>query len=278
MLKQVMGMSERVACKAVGLPRSTYRRAKVADTPQDPDRELRGWLREYSVKNPCHGFRRAWAALRHDEGRQINKKKVHRLWTEEGLQRRVRSARKRAGESSAPPAVEADAPKVVWSIDFQFDSTVDGKAIKIASGVDAHTKQSVINIVERSIDAPRLVRELERAFTAAGGSPQVLRMDNGPEFISEALRSFCKGRVGLAYIPPGTPWNNGHAESFNSRMRRELLNRNHWRCLLEAQVAIGDYKQDHNARHRHSALGYLTPNEYAAQCRHTHTQVACEID
>lgn len=139
MLKQVLGMSERMACKAVGLPRSTYRRPKVADTPQDPDKELRGWLREYTVKNPCHGFRRAWAALRHDEGQQINKKKVHRLWSEEGLQRRVHSARKRAGESSMPPFIEADAPKVVWSIDFQFDSTVDGRAIKIASGVCQRT-------------------------------------------------------------------------------------------------------------------------------------------
>ena len=136
----------------------------------------------------------------------------------------------------------------------------------------------MIDIVDRSIDAPRLVRELERAFAAVGGPPQVLRMDNGPEFISEALRTFCKGRVGLDYIPPGTPWNNGHAESFNSRMRRELLNRNHWTCLIEAQVAIGDYKQEHNTRHRHSSLGYLTPTEHAAQFRHTHTPRAGESD
>lgn len=278
MLKNVLGMSERLACKAVGLSRSTYRRPKVADTPADPDAELRGWLREYSVKNPCHGFRRAWATLRHEEGRQINRKKVHRLWSEEGLQRKIRSARKRAGESSVPRFVEADAPKVVWAIDFQFDSTIDGKVIKIASAVDEHTKQSVLNIVDRSIDAGRLVRELQSAFTAAGGPPQVLRMDNGPEFISAVLRGFCAGKVGLDYIPPGTPWNNGTAESFNSRMRRELLNRNHWTCLLEARVAITDYKTEHNTRHRHSSLGYLTPDEYAAQCRHTHTPVACEID
>lgn len=278
MLKRVKGMSERMACKTVGLSRSTYRTPKITDTPQDPDAELRGWLRDYSTKHPCHGFRRAWAALRHDEGRQINRKKVHRLWTDEGLQRKIRSARKRAGESSAPPFIEADAPKVVWAIDFQFDSTIDGKAIKIASAVDEHTKQSVLNIVERSIDAPRLVQELEKAFTAAGEPPQVLRLDNGPEFISQVLRGFCDGRVGLDYIPPGTPWNNGTTESFNSRMRRELLNRNHWTCLLEARVAIADYKEDHNTRHRHSSLGYLTPDEYAAQCRHTHTPVACEID
>jgi len=92
----------------------------------------------------------------------------------------------------------------------------------------------------------------------------VLRMDNGPEFISQALQQFCAGKVGLFYIPPGTPWNNGHIESFNNRLRRECLNRNHWTDLLEARVVIGDFKHEHNTRHRHSALGYLTPAEYAA--------------
>jgi transposase InsO family protein len=100
--------------------------------------------------------RRAWAALRYDERREVNKKKIHRLWREEGLQVRVRSARKRAGVSSMPP-VQADAPKVVWAIGFQFDSTTDGKAIKIASMIDEHTRCSLMHIVERpitAVDAP----------------------------------------------------------------------------------------------------------------------------
>ena len=130
-------MSERLACKAVGLARSTYRRLPLAATPADPDAQLRAWLRAYATKHPCHGFRRAWAALRYDERREVNKKKVHRLWREEGLQVRVHSPRKRAGVSSVP-VVEADAPKVVWALDFQFDSTIDGKAIKIASMIDEH--------------------------------------------------------------------------------------------------------------------------------------------
>ena len=198
-------MSERLACKAVGLARSTYRRIPVAQTAADPDAELREWLRTYSTKQPCHGFRRAWAALRHDEHRGVNKKKVHRLWKEEGLQRRVHSPRKRAGQSSCPPEVAADAPKVVWALDFQFDSTIDGKAVKIASMIDEHTRESLLNIVERSITADRLIAELEKCFSAAGGPPLVLRMDNGPELISQALQSFCVGKVGLSYIPPGTP-------------------------------------------------------------------------
>ncbi|WP_255774470.1 DDE-type integrase/transposase/recombinase, partial [Mycobacteroides abscessus] len=187
MLKDVLGMSERLACKAVGLARSTYRRLPLAQTPADPDADMRAWLRAYATKHPCHGFRRAWAALRYDERREVNKKKIHRLWREEGLQVRVHSPRKRAGVSSIPTIV-ADAPKVVWAIDFQYDSTVDGKAIKIASMIDEHTRVSLLNLVERSITADRLVDELEAVFAAAGGPPTVLRMDNGPEFISQALQ------------------------------------------------------------------------------------------
>ena len=196
-------MSERLACKAVGLARSTYRRLPIGQTPADPDAEMRAWLRAYATKHPCHGFRRAWAALRYDERREVNKKKIHRLWREEGLQVKVNSPRKRAGVSSIPP-LDADAPNVVWAIDFQFDSTIDGKAIKIASMIDEHTRESLLHVVERSITAERLVVELEDAFAAAGGPPEVLRMDNGPELVSQALQRFCENQVGMVYIPPGT--------------------------------------------------------------------------
>ena len=109
MLKEVKGISERLACKAVGLARSTYRRVPIAQTPADPEADLRAWLRSYALKHPCHGFRRAWSALRYDEHRQVNKKKIHRLWRQEGLQVAVRCPRKRGGVPSAPPII-ADAP------------------------------------------------------------------------------------------------------------------------------------------------------------------------
>ena len=135
---------------------------------------MRAWLRAYATKHPCHGFRRAWAALRYDERREVNKKKIHRLWREEGLQVRVHSPRKRAGVSSIPP-VDADAPNVVWAIDFQFDSTIDGKAIKIASMIDEHTRCSLLHMVERSITAERLVdrvggRVRRRRWAAEGAA------------------------------------------------------------------------------------------------------------
>ena len=112
---------------------------------------------------------------------------------EEGLQVKVTSPRKRAAVSSVPP-IEADAPNVLWAIDFQFDSTVDGKAIKIASLIDEHTRCSLLNIVERSITAERLVAELESVFAVAGGPPKVLRMDNGPELVSKALQGSARTR------------------------------------------------------------------------------------
>lgn len=131
----------------------------------------------------------------------MNKKRVHRLWREEGLQVRAHSPRKRAGQSSAP-VIDADAAKVVWALDFQFDSTIDGRAVKIASMVEEHTRESLLHLAERSITAERLVTELERVFTATGGPPKVLRTDNGPEMISVALQQFCAERVGIVYIPP----------------------------------------------------------------------------
>lgn len=165
----------------------------------------------------------------------------------------------------------------MWALDFQLDSAVDGKAVKIASMVDEHTRESLLHLVERSITGERLVAELERVFTTRG-RPRVLRMDNGPEMISQVLQRFCGDRVGMVYIPPGTPWNNGYIESFNRRLRTECLNRNHWTSLLEARVVIGDFKTEHNQRPRHSVLGYRTPAEYAAACTHTHHPVGCDIN
>lgn len=156
------------------------------------------------------------------------------------------------------PAVDANEPKVMWAMDFQFDSTVDGRAVKIASMIAEHTQESLLHLVERSITSERLVAELEQVF-AVHGAPKVLRLDNGPEMISAALQSFSADRVGISFIPPGTPWNNGYVESFNRRLRVECLDRNHWTNVLEARVVIADFKHEHNHRHRHSALGYRTP-------------------
>lgn len=167
----MLSMSKRSACKAVRQARSAHRRLALAQTPADPDMHLRSTLRSYASTHPCHGFRRAWAALRYDERCEVNKEKVDRLWREESLQVRLHNPRRRTGISSIPQ-VDADAPNVVWAIDFQFDSTIDGKAAKIASMIDEPTCLSLLHVVERSITCQRLrVRAgegLRRRWTAEG--------------------------------------------------------------------------------------------------------------
>ena len=262
-----VGISQRRACRLVGQSRATQRRFRCRSAGvEDRDRWLRGWLNEFAhvPRNRRKGYRRAWADLR-SEGHVVNRKKVQRLWREEGLRVQRRQRRKRTGCSTVSVRPVAEGPNQVWGIDFQFDSTADGQQFKIASMVDEYTRESILNIVDRSITANKLTTELA-AVIDQRGRPGVLRCDNGPEFISETLRTFCaETAMGISYIPPGEPWCNGYAESFNSRVRDECLNANQFHSLLEARVVIGDYKTDYNQYHRHSSLGYLTPNEYAQQ-------------
>ncbi len=180
-----------------------------------------------------------------------------------------RRRRKRVGTSSTNTAT-ADAPNVVWAVDFQFDVCEQGKAFKICSIVDEHTRECIGGLVERSITADRFIDHLE-ALIAQRGAPAVLRSDNGPEFISDAVLTWAADRTALSYIPPGQPWHNGYVESFNARLRDECLNINSCYSLLHAQVLIGDWKYQYNHDRRHSSLGYLAPVDYAQTCTHTIT-------
>jgi len=254
-----------MACRLAGLSRSAYRRVIKSDTIADPDAALREWLRGYAKKHPRWGYRRAYHDAR-GEGWHVNHKKVQRLWREEGLRVPQRRRRKRVGASTAA-AVKACAANVVWAVDFQFDVDEKGRAIKIVSIVDEHTRECIGGLVERSINADRLTGHLED-LVAVRGAPAVLRSDNGPEFISQAMADWAGIRTGLSYIPPGSPWLNGYVESFNSRIRDECLNINSFYSLLHARVVISDWKTEYNTVRRHSALGYLAPADYAHHCTH----------
>jgi putative transposase len=176
--------------------------------------------------------------------------------------------RKRAGSSTCP-ITDADAPNVVWAIDFQFDSLRCGTPVKLASMVDEHTRESLLDITDRSITAEKVI-DYMKTIIAKRGLPKVLRCDNGPEFISHALGKFAEEKLGIHYIPPGQPWRNGYVESFNSRVGDECLNMNSFDHIYEARAIITDWKQDYNQYHRHSKLNYLTPNEYAQKCKCIH--------
>ncbi|EUA04203.1 integrase core domain protein [Mycobacterium kansasii 824] len=219
---------------------------------------MRAWLRRYAKDHPRRGFRPAYHDAR-AEGWQVNHKKVQRLWREEGLRVPQRRRRKRRGSSTARPEVCADAPNRVWAVDFQFDSTTDGRPFKIVSIIDEHTRECLGDKVDRSITGEDLIDELDRIAAQRGTYPNVLRCDNRPELACAAMANRADGHVGLHFIPPGEPWRNGYVESFNSRIRDECLNINSFWSLAQARVVISDWKHDYNHHRRHSALGYQAP-------------------
>jgi putative transposase len=145
---------------------------------------------------------------------------------------------------------------VVWAIDFPFDSLRCRTPVKLASMVDEHTRESILDITDRSITSEKVIDYVKKII-AQRGAPLVLRCDNGPEFISHALNEFAVGQLGIDYIPPGQPWRNGYVESFNSRVRDECLNMNSFDHIYEARAIISDWKKDYNQYHRHSKLDYL---------------------
>ena len=265
-VRAVVGVSERFACRVVGQHRSTQRHRAVSSTPADPDAALRAWLRTYARDHPRREFRPAYYEAR-AEGWVVNHKKVQRLWREEGLRVPQRRRRKRHGATTVG-APAADAPDRVWAVDFQFDTTSDGRPIKIVSILDEHTRECLGGLVERSVTGTDLIGELDRVAARRGTYPAVLRCDNGPELVCAAMTQWAAGRVGLHFIPPGQPWRNGYVESFNARVRDECLSINAFWSLTHARVVITDWKGAYNVDRRHSALGYLSPARYAEVCIH----------
>jgi len=261
MLRDRFGVSERRACRVVGQHRSTQRLEPPA--PADDDAELRAWLRAFSTERPRWGWRRAAKGLR-KEGRTINNKRVQRLWREEGLRVPYKKRKKRmVGIGSAVGAMCPIAPNALWALDFQFDVTVDGHTLKLLNVVDEYTRECPAIVVDRSIDADRVVACLD-AIASVRGFPAFVRFDNGPEFVAHAVADWCRfNGVDSIFIDPGSPWQNAWIESFNSRLRDELLNGWIFDSLLEAQVIIEDWRVDYNINRPHSSHGELTPAEFA---------------
>ena len=262
MLCDRLDVSERWACRVVGQHRSTQRREPVR---AGDDAALRAELRKFSADRPRWGYRRAHHRLR-EQGWEINRKRVQRIWREEGLRVPLRKRkRRRLGESTVPSErLRAERPNQVWAFDFQFDQTADGKVIKLLNVVDEFTREALEMLVERGIDADKAVSVLE-ALAAERGAPAHLRCDNGPEMTGHALKDWCVlSKAGTAFIEPGSPWQNPFVESFHSRVRDELLDIEEFSCLAEARVVISDWQEDYNWRRPHSALGMRAPAVFAA--------------
>jgi putative transposase len=264
MLRDRLGVSERRACRYVGQHRSTQRR-EPACAPDDL--ALRAALREFAGQRKRWGYRRAHHHLL-QEGWTVNRKRVQRLWREEGLRVPQTRRRKRpVGDGPEGRDINATAPDEVWALDFQADQTCDGRALRMVNVIDEHTRQALVMHVARSIGADEVVAQLEALVARRGRAPRFVRMDNGPELTSHALRDWCRfSAAGSVFIEPGCPWQNPFVESFHARVRDELLNGEQFACIAEAGVLIDDWREDYNHRRPHSSLGMRTPAAFAADC------------
>ena len=187
-LRQRFGVSERKACAVVGQHRSTQRLAIPA--PPDDEEALRAFLRAFSKERPRWGWRRAAKALRR-EGRHVNNKRIQRLWREEGLRVPYRKRKKPLrGIGARVGAMSLIAPNALWALDFQFDTTEDNRTIKLLNVIDEFTRECPAIVVERSIDADRVVTTLDR-LVVERGAPSFVRFDNGPEFIAHTVADWC---------------------------------------------------------------------------------------
>ena len=252
----------------VGQHRSTQR--LPPPVVSDEEQFLRGYLREFSKKRPRWGWRRAAKQLRR-EGWRVNNKRIQRLWRDEGLKVPYRKRKKPHRGIGAPVgAMSPITPNALWALDFQFDTTDDNHTIKLLNIVDEFTRECPAIVVERSIDADLVVATLDR-LALTRGAPAFVRFDNGPEFVAHAVADWCRfNGVGSIFIDPGSPWQNAWIESFNGRLRDELLNGWQFNSLLEAKVIIEDWRIDYNLNRPHSAHGDLTPSEFANRWAEKH--------
>lgn len=211
------------------------------------------------TKYPRYGYRRIGALLRR-QGQEANPKRVFRLWQQQGWSLPRRRKRKRRGPP-LPRPLQATRPNEVWAYDFIFDSCANGEQLKCLGIVDEFTRECVALVADGSIKAKRVIEVVQQAMQVYG-TPAYLRSDNGPEFIAKAIRDWLKqAGTDTAYIDPGKPWQNGTAESFFDKFRRECLDTEWFHCRKEAQVIIEDFRQQYNQERPHSSLGYLTPAE-----------------
>lgn len=218
-------------------------------------------------KHPRRGCRFIATCLRR-EGWRVNEKRVHRLWKQEGFRVPRKRHKKRAiGRSSnACDKRSATFRNDVWAWDFVHDRTVDGRQLKFLVVLDEFTRESLCLDVGRSFTAGAVLDVLA-SLMANHGAPAHIRSDNGSEFIAKKMKKWLKNaNVETLYIAPGAPWQNGYAESFNSRLRDEFLEMNYFHTLSETKQLAAAWKEHYNEERPHTSLGNRTPKEFAEHC------------
>ncbi|WP_156317399.1 IS3 family transposase [Cypionkella psychrotolerans] len=250
-------MSERRACRVIGCCRMTMRYEVI----RQDDPVLRERLKELAKARRRFGYRRLHVFLRR-EGHEVNHKRLFRIYREEGLHVRRRGGRKRAMGTRAPMVLPL-LPNQRWSLDFVSDQLTDGRRFRILTVVDDCTRECLALIADTSLSGARVARELATLFDARG-KPQTIVSDNGTEFTSNAILKFVDDRkLDWHYIAPGKPTQNAFIESFNGRLRDELLNETLFPSLHHARVTLAAWRTDYNTERPHSRLGWQTPAEFA---------------
>jgi transposase InsO family protein len=264
-LEERFRVSERRACRVIGQPRRTQQypvRRRAAR-----ERVVRR-MRGLAERHPRYGYRRIQVLLGR-EGFRLNHKRMERLWRVEGLAVRgpPRKRRRLHPGANGCSRRKAERRNHVWTVDFAADRTLDGRGLRVLVIEDEWTRECLSLTVARSLVGGDVREALKRAM-AKHGVPEHVRSDNGPEFVSKAVKKGLKELgVGALYIDPGSPWQNGYGESFIGRLRDECLGQEVFGSLLEAQVVIEDWRKEYNEHRPHSALGYETPAAFAARCK-----------
>jgi transposase InsO family protein len=244
-------------------PRSSQRYEAQA---RDDEAALVKRMLELTKAHPRYGYRMMTAKLR-QEGWEVNRKRVYRLWRREGLKvpQKKRKKRRLGRSENACSRRRAEHVNHVWTWDFVFDRTTSGSPLKWLSIVDEYTRECLALKVDRSITSEDVIDTLAELF-AIRGVPKHIRSDNGPEFIAKAIQRWMKQvEIEALYIEPGSPWENAYAESFHSRFRDEFLALEEFENLAAARRLTAVWKEDYNHHRPHSSLGYQTPVEFAAR-------------
>ncbi len=251
-------MSERQACKAIHIPRSSYR-YKAASKD---DKQIIDLLGELVEKHPSIGFWKCYRRLRR-KGFEWNHKRVYRVYTQMKLNIR-RRAKKRLPARVKQALFQPERINQVWSVDFMSDSLWDGKRFRLLNIMDDFNREVLAVEADTSLPALRVVRVLQKLLFTRG-KPDMIRVDNGPEFISNKLDNWCKeNKIQLAFIQPGKPTQNGYIERLNGSLRRELLNAYVFRTISEVRSQVDEWMDDYNYHRPHDALKNKTPKEMYA--------------
>jgi putative transposase len=256
-VQQTLGASQRKVCKVLKQPRSTQRRQLVIRDDEEP---LTQAIIDLATEYGRYGYRRVTALLRR-QGWAINHKRVERIWRREGLkvpQKQPKRARLYFNDGSCI-RLRPCYKNHVWAYDFVMDRTHNGKAFRMLTVIDEYTHECLAIKVKRKLNSIDVMECLTQLFYERG-APAHIRSDNGSEFIAVALREWlAAAKVKTLYIEPGSPWENGYNESFNGRLRDELLNGEIFYTLKEAQILIESWRKHYNTVRPHSSLNYQPP-------------------